>query len=224
MTNGTATLEPKAKKPAGLHPGVPVRLHGLDWAGYRAICELIGERRFRTFYADGEMEILALNFRHSRWVAVLGRLIEDLSDELRIQRRSVGMATLIRDDLELAIEPDRSYYFTNESRIRGKLELNFSSDPPPDMAIELASTNSSDKRMQVYARFGVPEVWRFDGRELTVNQLNRNRHYSIIDRSRYFQAVPMSELMRFIGMSSMTDDTTLSLAFRNWVRERLAAR
>ena len=44
------------------------------------------------------------------------------------------MTTFRREDLEKGLEPDQCYYITNEPKIRGKLELDLSVDPPPDLA------------------------------------------------------------------------------------------
>ena len=35
--------------------------------------------------------------------------------------------------------------------------------------------------MRIYAGLGVPEVWRFDGNRLTINQLVTNGEYIEID-------------------------------------------
>jgi Uma2 family endonuclease len=222
MTNGTATIEPKAKRPSGLRPGVPVR-YGTDWDGYLTMTALMGDRHLRTFYGDGEMEILMPSTEHESWIAILGRLIDVLAEELRIPSRCAGMTTFKRDDLEKGLEPDRCYYLTNQARIAGKKRLDMSIDPPPDLALEVEITSSVEKRMRSYAGLGVPEVWRFDGKTLNVNQLATNGEYVVIEHSRYFPTMSMPEFVRFMQMSPELDDTSLGIAFRQWVRQQIAA-
>jgi Uma2 family endonuclease len=223
MKNGTATLEPKTMRLPELEPGMPVHLGNMDWDGYIAITEIIGERHLRTYYADGDMEILMPSTEHESWIAILGLLIDVLSEELRLPRRCAGMTTFRRQDLEKGLEPDRCYYLTNEAKIRGVKRVDLRIHPPPDLALEVEITRSVDKRMRIYAGLGVPEVWRFDGKKLTVNQLVANGEYIVIERSGYFPMTPMSEFVRFMQMSPQLDDTTLAIAFREWAKQQIAA-
>jgi Uma2 family endonuclease len=223
MTNGTATLEPKAKgkQPSGLRPGVPSR-YQTDWEGYLTVSALIGDRRLRTFYTDGEMEILMPSSKHEIWISLLGRLIELLIVELRIAAKCAGMTTFRRDDLEKGLEPDRCYYISNEPKVCGKLNLDLRVDPPPDLALEVKVTSSIEKRMRIYAGLGVPEVWRFDGEKLTVNRLVANGEYVVMDRSQFFPMMPMPEWLRFMRMYEEMNETALLIAFQDWVRQQVA--
>ena len=45
--------------------------------------------------------------------------------------------------------------------LRERVDL--TSDPPPDLALEVEGTRSALDRMGVYAGLGIPEVWRYDG-------------------------------------------------------------
>ncbi len=42
--------------------------------------------------------------------------------------------------------------------------LDLANDPPPDVAIEVDNTRNSKRALLIYARLGVPEVWRYDAR------------------------------------------------------------
>ena len=48
--------------------------------------------------------------------------------------------------------------------MRGNDTYDPEKDPPPDLAIEIDVTNTSVPRMPVFAKIGVPEVWRLDER------------------------------------------------------------
>jgi len=220
-TNGTATLEQKSRRPAGLQPGIPVR-YQTNWDGYLAVSSIIGDRRLRTFYGDGEMEILMPSSTHEIWISLLGRLIELFTLELRIETKCAGMTTFRREDLEKGLEPDRCYYIISEPKVRGKLHLDLSVDPPPDLALEVEVTTSAEKRMRIYAGLGVPEVWRFDGDRITVNQLVANGEYVVVERSRFFPMMPMSEWLRFVRMHEEMGETTLLISFQEWIRNQVA--
>ena len=218
MKNGITTLKPKQKRPAGLQPGVPVR-YQTNWDGYLTLSEIIGDRRLRTFYTDGQMEILMPSHKHEIWVALLGQFVELMTLLLGIPRKSGGMTTFRREDLERGLEPDRCYYVINEPAVRTKLELDLSKDPPPDLAIEVEVTTSVELRMRVYAGLGVPEVWRFDGDALTINHLVVNGEYVVADQSKVFPFLPVQELVRFVKMFEQVGESESVKAFRDWVLE-----
>ncbi|HEX3152026.1 MAG TPA: Uma2 family endonuclease [Gemmataceae bacterium] len=222
MATATATLEPKATRASGLQPGTPIRFT-TDWNGYLTVLMLVGDRRLRTFYTDGEMEILMPSHRHEVWVALLGQFVELLTLLLGIPRKSGGMTTFRREDIERGLEPDRCYYIANEPLVRTKFELDLSVDPPPDLAIEVEVTYSIEKRMRVYAGLGVPEVWRFDGQTLIVNHLVANGEYIVADESKVFPFLPVQELTRFVNMYEQLGETAVASAFRDWVIQQAAA-
>jgi len=59
-------------------------------------------------------------------------------------------------------EPDHGFYIgANEARMRNKEDLDLEVDPPPDLAIEVDNKGDSKKALKLYARLGVPEVWRY---------------------------------------------------------------
>jgi Uma2 family endonuclease len=39
------------------------------------------------------------------------------------------------------VEPDECYYINNEATVRGRSKLDFETDPPPDLAIEIDLTS-----------------------------------------------------------------------------------
>ncbi len=48
-------------------------------------------------------------------------------------------------------EPDSCYYIQNEALVRGRTELDFAQDPPPDLALEIDITSSSLNQFDLYA-------------------------------------------------------------------------
>lgn len=220
MTNGTAVLEPKNEQRGGLQPGVPLRLRGLQWNDYLAISDIIGDRRFRTNYGNGELEILMPSSNHEIWVAMLGRLVELLTMVMKLDLKSGGQTTLRREDLEKGLEPDRCYYLENEPKVRAKLKLDLRIDPPPDLALEIEITNSVEPRMRIYAGLGVPEVWRYDGEVLSVHQLVAKGEYIVAERSKFFPFLPIEELVRFLQQYGTISETVLFENFFEWAREQ----
>lgn len=90
-------------------------------------------------------------------------------------------------NLGSAKEADVAFYLgANELKLRDREEetLDLTVDPPPDLAIEVDNKADSEVALPVYARLGVPEVWRYNAVDPDVwfGRLE-GRHYLPIERS-----------------------------------------
>jgi Uma2 family endonuclease len=94
-----------------------------------------------------------------------------------VEWRGFGSTTYKRKDLRKGFEPDACFYFKNEGRMRGKKRLNLAVDPPPDLVIEIDITRPSLNKLPLFADFGIPEVWRFDGQELEILHLRDGEYF-----------------------------------------------
>ncbi len=68
-----------------------------------------------------------------------------------------GSATWKRKKIHKGAEPDTSFYVANAPRIIGKRKLDLESDPPPDIVVEIDTTNESLTKFSIYAGVGVPK-------------------------------------------------------------------
>ncbi|MEM9245654.1 MAG: Uma2 family endonuclease [Cyanobacteria bacterium P01_F01_bin.153] len=85
----------------------------------------------------------------------------------------MSSTTWSREDLQRGLEPDECCYITSEAQVRGKMNIDLTVDPPPDLAIEIDITSSSLNRLEIYASLGIKEVWRFDGESLFIYSFER---------------------------------------------------
>ena len=152
-----------------------VLLRNIPWATYEAMVEDPANRHVRMTYDRGSLELMSPLSPHETLLVYFRRMIEALAFELGIPIKGLGATTLKREDVERGLEPDASFYFANERRIRGKKRLDLTIDPPPDLAIEIDITSSSLNRQSIYASLGVPEIWRFDGESLRVGFAQESR-------------------------------------------------
>jgi Uma2 family endonuclease len=83
---------------------------------------------------------------------------------------------LILGEMYKGNEPDACFYVQNAYRIGNRLQLDFATDPPPDIAIEVDVHHDSRNKLDIYAALAVPEVWRFDGDALTIYLLEQDRY------------------------------------------------
>src|ERR1700722_6850872 len=169
----TAAVVPRVLQPSAATPRRPgghgpVVIDGVRWQTYQALLDDLGDRHIRLTYDRGNLEIMAPQFRHERYSGVLDQLVKALASAAKVRVVSAWSTTFQRDDLERGLEPDRCFYIRNLDAVLGKLEIDLSIDPPPDLAIEIDIMSSYLDRLGIYAALGVPEVWRFDGEHFQV--------------------------------------------------------
>lgn len=141
-----------------------VILHNVSWGTYERLLDERGESRAPRFVYDrGELEIMSPSAKHEEIVDLIAALVRELAVEWEIDMRAVGHTTFRRSDLGRGFEPDGSFYFSeNARRVRGKADLDLEAgDPPPDLVIEVDRTSPSLDKLPIYARLGIPEVWRY---------------------------------------------------------------
>ena len=127
----------------------------------------------------------------------IDRLIFILCEELGLNLRSTGSLTLKREDLDRGAEPDISFYIHNESLIRNKENINLSQDPPPDLVVEIEYSSSAINKFQLYAAIGIPELWRYNGKELFIYRL-QNQEYLQCENSVIFEQINVNEIPLFL--------------------------
>lgn len=199
----------------------PAVLYDIDWHTYtRLLRALGGQRRFRITYDRGILEMMSPLWEHEGPTYLLGRFIDVLTEELNLPCRAGRSVTLRRKRQRRGLEPDNCYWLANAPRLQGKVHLDLRTDPPPDLAIEVAVTATSLDRMSIYAALGVPEVWRLKGTRLTFHVLEAGA-YQIRPNSLALPQLTSADLAGFLAQLGQTDDTTLVRHFREWVRLKL---
>ncbi len=217
----TATLPPSIAEPTEER----LVLEHITWDQYVKLTDwLIGERPIHATYDRGWLEIMPISLSHELFKGVLGQMVIVLTEEFDYACETLGSMTIRREDLLRGLEPDECYYLPNAERIRGKRELDFKVDPPPDLVIEVDVTSSSKVRIGIYAALGVPEVWRLvsDDR-VDCLQLDAAGGYVTSAGSRYFPGLTSEDVSRFVNEALSMDKTAWRKAFRTWVREKLRA-
>jgi len=193
-------------------------LHGISWSAYEALLGDFASGGTRLTYCRGVLEIMSPSPEHEAIKKALARLIEAMTEELRIPIRSAGSTTFQDQARDEGVEPDESYYVTNEPKVRGRRRLDFEVDPPPDLAIEVVITSQWIDKQPLYANLGVPEIWQHDGTSLSVYRLQPEGMYAEQPRSDVFPFLPLDEFQEFIVPDDETDETSWIRSFREWVR------
>ncbi|MGK7896008.1 MAG: Uma2 family endonuclease [Xenococcus sp. (in: cyanobacteria)] len=174
-------------------PGQRLLIHNLEWAEFESLLEELGEHRSaRIAYSHGTLEIRMPTPEHEVDKELLGDLVKILLDELEIDCECFGSTTFKRQDMDSGIEPDQCFYIQNHDQMRGKRSVDLNVDPPPDLAIEVDVT--SQTQLDVYAKLGVSELWRYTQNRLRIDIL-QGAYYKQVKASPTFPKFPIQELV-----------------------------
>lgn len=197
-----------------------VLLTDITWDMYEKILEAFGERRLRHTYADGMLEIMSPLNEHEWRKHFLGRLIEMMAWHTRTSIRGSASTTLRKKLKRRGLEPDESYYVANESKVRGRTDIDLRKDPPPDLVVEIDVTHKSLDRFEAYAKLGVPEIWRHDGKKLHFLKLDAKGSYLPVKHSPAFPRVAPADMQRYLDMLPTHDENSILDALIAWLDSR----
>lgn len=194
-------------------------MYGVSWKTYIELRDNPENYHLRMTYDRGTLEIMAPSPAHGRYANILGRIIDTWSEELDIPIVCLRDMTCQREDLDKGFEPDNCYYVQHEPEMWQKMEIDLMVDPPPDLAIEIEVTRSTAKKIEsIYAAFGVPEVWRFDGDKLQAYEFVEGG-YQPRESSLAFPQLPFQKVEDIVRKVGQVREQRLFREFREWVRE-----
>ena len=196
-------------------------LQGISWSLYENLLTEIGDNgKARLSYYRGNLEFMTPLPSHENYNRQIDRAIVVLVEELDLDYNLFGSMTIKRPDLEAGKEPDSCYYIANEPAVRGKTKLDFTQDPPPDLAVEIDITSSSFNQLALYATLGVSEVWRYDGTALIFYKLQSGK-YEIVDRSPTFKMLSPARVLEFLADCQIHGINRSVKILKDWIRSNL---
>ena len=195
-------------------------LKQVSWQTFINLLNDLGDNRAaRLYYDQGVLEIMTPLGEHENNNRFIDDLVRAIADELNLNLKKMGSLTLKREELLKGAEPDSCYYLENESLVRHKQNINLESDPPPDLVLEIDITSSSLDKKPIYAAFGIPELWRYNGQKLEVFVLDQTtQSYHKVSESLHFPWLPLEIIPQYIRQSLIDGETATLKAFRGWVK------
>jgi Uma2 family endonuclease len=188
----------------------------ITWQGYQQLLGILGEHRSaRLTFDRGILEITMPLEEHEFSSRLIERMIIILVVELGLKIKTMGSTTLDRSDLDRGAEPDNAYYIQNQALVTGR-KVDLATDPPPDLVVEVDITHTDINKPSLYASMGVPEFWRYNGREWRIYQLQGNE-YLEVPNSPTFPLVPKEKLYEFLAVARR-DEVEAEVNLREWVR------
>lgn len=196
-------------------------LYAIPWENYTRILRVLEGRHLRLTYDRGVLEIMTLSFEHESKSGFLIRLVDVLTVELNLPVRNGKSTTFRRKKHKRGLEADGCWWIKNEHVLRGKKTIDLRKDPPPDLALEVDITTSSLNRLAIYAKLGVPEVWRFRNETLAFLVLNPAGKYEPSESSLAFPGLTADSLQPLLLMYPDNEENSILAQFRAWVRQHL---
>jgi Uma2 family endonuclease len=191
---------------------------GVTYAQFVAMTDAWGERSgLRTAFDGARLEIMTASRRHERWKKLLADLVRLMTIHLDIPMESGGNTTFRDRFAERGLEPDDCFWLESRDEILGVDEWVARTHPPPDLAIEIVVTRTVVNRLEIYSKLGVPELWVFDGANLTAMLLTPEGAYQETERSAAFPFLQVSELLQFLTMDPTVGETRILKQFVAWL-------
>ena len=143
-------------------------------------------------------------------------LVDRLSLRLRKKVLFFGSMTM-KKPKKKGSEPDACFYVQSADLLGGRNKIDLSSDPPPDIVVEIDVSHDSIAKFPIYAALGVPEIWRYDGEALRIYRL-REDEYVASEASLALPLLTGAVLTEFLNRSREEDQHQTLLAFEEWLR------
>lgn len=216
----TAVLTDYTEIVSRLPAGSEIRLREQTWEDYEEIIESVGEASGLRISFDGEnVKIMTLSTKHEKYVRFIERLIDNVSMRRRIKILSFGSSTMKSSRYERGSEPDCCFYVQNAELVAGKDAIDFTSDVPPDIVVEIDIYHSSTEKFEIYSRLRVPEFWLYDGQRLIIYRLE-GESYAAVKKSPALPILTAEALTDFLNRLANSDQYEILLEFEKWLENQ----
>lgn len=195
-----------------------------NWLTYEKFLEAIGDRGIRCTYDRGRLELMAPMRIHERERYFLSAVVERTSILTGQPFEPCGSMTIRREDLARGFEPDACFYLAHAVRMLARREPDFTTDPPPDLAIEVDISSSSLDRQSLYAAIGIPELWRFEAEQVLLLHLAANQTYVARPTSKAFPFLGAADLNRHLDMIGKKSYGEILGTYERWLKRTLKSR
>ena len=212
-------------------PGSVFQMPG-TWSEYETLSKQLGDRSIpRLKYRPGEIWFMSPLSEHGRNASLVADTIKAILDHIGKEYEAFTPITM-RLPQRSGIEPDYCFYIDNWQAAAGKKRIDWTSEPAPDLVIEVDITSYTN--VNDYLAYKVPEVWLFKSDEvwswgsppgttssrsdrLTIYRL-QNDSYVESDRSGYF---PELEILQLISECFIDAENRNTSAAIRQLRQKL---
>jgi len=203
-------------------------LDGIAWSQYVAISDALPDRPgLKLIYNAGRMTFLSPTRRHDWYAERLDDIVAAIAAGFEIEMEDAGHATYRLQGPKVGVEGDKTFYFGHHAELmRGALNIDLTTQPPPDLAIEVEVTHSADDAIAAWGRLGTPEVWRHNTDNETIRFLVRrdDATYADAPRSAAFPFLEPADVMEQMQRAAELGRSRWFAQLPEWVRTVLLPR
>ncbi|MCI0421608.1 MAG: Uma2 family endonuclease [Acidobacteria bacterium] len=193
-------------------------LRNVSWKEYEELLEAVGTAmHLRISYDEGTLQIMTISSQHESYADLIQNFVRLYTLRLGMKLRSFGSATMKKASESKGSEPDTCFYVQNAEIIGNRKEIDFATDPPPDVVVEVDIQHDSRSKFPIYAALRVPELWRYDGQALNIYQL-RESDYLPCPASLALPLLTPELLGGFLARTQKEDENAVLLAFEEWLK------
>ena len=191
------------------------------WNDYETLLGEVGEAsHLRISYNQGNLKIMTLSSLHENYSALVQDIIRQISLQKRIKVLCYKSSTIKVGKNLKGVEPDGCFYVQSADKLPNKLRIDFSVDPMPDIILEIDIYHDSKSKFEIYASFGVKEIWRYDGQRFQILELQTNSAYKEIKRSQSLPILTAKTLTDLLNQSNEKDQYEILLDFEEWLGQQ----
>lgn len=204
--------QPKLDEDQVVHIKVP-------WAVYETLVETLGDDSHVRLTYDGEyLEIMSPGGPHDFLSSLIGNMILAIRDEWPIEITGYQTTTFKAAKAERGFEGDQSFYVGDiENRIRDVWNPDISTDPSPDLVLEVDITHKNADKLAIFLRLRVPEVWLYTTKAFLWYALVGDA-YVPITTSRMVPGLPLVELANRLAVAQPGKTKAFIAEWRQWLR------
>ncbi|NER06024.1 MAG: Uma2 family endonuclease, partial [Okeania sp. SIO3C4] len=142
-----------------LNPGSLITLNDLTWEQFEAFLEEKEANGIKTrvAYSQETLTIMSPLPAHERPHRIISDIVKVLLDSQERDWEEFGSTTFRKKAKKVGLEPDTCFYIQNAQKMRSRMRIDLTVDPPPDLAIEVDV--ASKATLDAYEALAVPELW-----------------------------------------------------------------
>jgi len=187
----------------------------------RLLVDLGDSNRVRVNYYQGRLEVMSPSPIHEIFKELISDIARITADMTEVDLEKLGSTTFTQGTFSAGAEPDTCFFVQNAARIIGKRKIDLSSDPPPDVAVEIDISSDSNAKLVIYKSLGVPEVWIYDEQRLRIYHLTVDG-YVETPNSLAFPVLTADAITASLEQSKTDGQNAALRTFRGWLRNSLS--